>query len=245
MIKTIVLLTLAATSAVAQSCTQSRVLDDFKVSNYSAGLNRYYNLAGGDYGGEGVSLSLDNVNPNGNGYISATVTNTTGNFFFFKTNFDACEDISGYYGVYFDFEGPAGGNSTFTLTQMQSDCVTRNETGDSTYVNVQDYLPNKAITGARQTVIIPFTDVRFRADGVTPYDFIHFKDFTFVTMLPLDSVWKFYNFTLLGTCNPPPVTTTSTSTSSPASTAGSGAQGSSAAAPLITSLFGLIAALFV
>lgn len=68
--------------------------------------------------------------------------------------------------------------------------------GDSTYKPITDYITP---SGTRQTVVYPFTDFKNNVLGA-PFDFVHFKDFTLVNMMPVNAQFRFFNISLVGDC---------------------------------------------
>jgi hypothetical protein len=209
----------------AQSCQQNVTMDDFKLSpqpnQFFDGADRFINLLGGDYGGDNVTMNFDNV---AQGYMTVTPSRA-GNFFFFKANREACYDLRSFTGLRWDMEAPVGAQSDLTLTVMHANCTTRDDAGDSSYKIVTPYTAGNATTGQRQTFVAPLDDFKTNTRG-QPYDFQHFKDFTFVNMKPVGASFRFYFFEMVGNCTPIPVanngSTTTNSTGGTNNTTDSG-----------------------
>ena len=105
----------------------------------------------------------------------------------------------------------AAADFQFTMTQKSPDCSVIVDGAESKYTPLSTYAKSLA-PNVKTTVTIPFADYKLNVKGA-PYDIVHFKDFTFVKMAPLNSIWKFYNFRLVSNCTQ--VTSTTNSTTSP------------------------------
>jgi hypothetical protein len=195
------LFSLFPAAALAQSpaqppCTGEGVLiDDFatKEQKYFDNANRWINKLGGDYGTDAAStFDIDTTSrvltmiPRGNG---------TDSFFFAKYDQIACFDLTKYSAFQFDLEAPVGAQGAFTLTQTNPACTARVDDGDSVYIGLENYYKND---GTKQTITLPFIDFARRSKDGQPFDMVHLKDWTFVSMVPTNQPFKFSNMRLLG-----------------------------------------------
>ncbi|KAJ3341340.1 hypothetical protein HDU83_006677 [Entophlyctis luteolus] len=237
-----------ASVSVSASCEvvvdnmSPRTSDEYKTDSY--GNNKTLNLLGGDYGVDSnSSLSFNfassdgfvGVNP---GWVSNPSNSDAGlhpddilasNYFYFKFVWDdqisstdfgvtVCEDLTVYQGLYLNISMPTGSDVYLTLTQKNANCTERIQ--DSAYVKLsQFHTPN----GTPQTIFIPFSLMKYEFDGVTPYNFAHAKDATFVNFNPPNVQYKFYHIGLVdtgSTCTPANATGVGVSATGSSSAAG-------------------------
>lgn len=145
---------------------------------------------GGDYGQHNVHWRIRKGH-----YLEATATRHD-NFLFFKADPDACFDLTTYTAVKFDMQAPKGSDSKFTLTQKDASCENRILDGDSVYHSISKFAE---MDGTKKTVVMPLAEYSKRSKDGKPFDFVHFKDFTFVDMTP-GAKFKISNIWLVGNC---------------------------------------------
>jgi hypothetical protein len=176
----------------AQACRPDLLIDDYSVveqRNYDGAL-RYFNRVNADYGHVGMTATYEQANRR-----VVLVPTATDNFWFVKFNIQACFDLRGYTGIQFDITAPTNSSSLFTLTQQAPDCITR--LVDSVYTPLDRYItPN----GVRQTVLQPLSDFALNLNN-EPFDWVHFKDWTAVNLLPVGARFEVTNFILKGNCS--------------------------------------------
>ena len=213
-------------AAAAQQCTPDLLIDDFaKIDQHDyEGAQRYFNLVGGDYGQVGIDATYDTVNKR----VKLTST-AADNFWFSKFDLQACFNLKGYTAIQFDFEAPAGTDTSFTLTQKSADCVDR--LVDSAYVGL-----GQPMDGTKKKITLPLSAFSKNLNG-TDFDFDHLKDWTLV-----GTTAYFSNFVLKGNCDVPPTTTTASG--KPSATGGSTSGATQAVVSVGFGLWAFVAALF-
>eukprot|EP00842_Homolaphlyctis_polyrhiza_P002667 jgi/Hompol1/3400/HPOL_006509-RA len=198
MITSVVSLAAIASSVLAQGnvpgvpCKDDYLVDPFTTKQTALfpgeTVPRQVNPHGGFYSGDGVDFNIDTNRHS----ILLTVTKPTDNFW--SPNFEGvkCFDLRPYTAIQFSIISAAGSDSRITLTEMNPDCTTRNNTGDSGYVSISKYITPD---GTNKTITIPLTDL---ANGGA-YDFKRVKDLTFVGM-KAGYTYEVSNIILKGSC---------------------------------------------